>query len=170
MKEITRDSEASSRRRGTPGAGVDALVVAAGTHTCAISLRYVTETMRPLPCDAVAGAPRFVRGLSVIRGMPVPVVDLPVLLDAGERGRTDGRFVTVDLEDRTVALRVDRVLGIWALDPARFDRLPPLLSKGDADAIEAIGVCDERLLVVLRAARILPDDLWPTLQRVEGSP
>ena len=52
------------------------LIVMAGARACAIPLDYVAETMRPLPIEPVAGTPGFVRGVSVIRGAPTPVVDL----------------------------------------------------------------------------------------------
>jgi chemotaxis signal transduction protein len=50
------------------------LVVMVGTRACAIPLHHVAETLRPLPIQSVAGMPNFVRGVSVIRGTPTPVV------------------------------------------------------------------------------------------------
>ena len=70
-------------------------VVMAGTRVCAFPLHYVAETMRPLPIQPVAGTPDCVRGVSVIRGTPTPVVDLKALLDNGENCPSYGRFVTL---------------------------------------------------------------------------
>ena len=60
------------------------LVVTAGAHACAFPLHHVVEIMRPLPIKSVAGTPGFVRGVSVVRGAPTPVVDLKALLENGE--------------------------------------------------------------------------------------
>ncbi|HZE91839.1 MAG TPA: chemotaxis protein CheW, partial [Rhizobacter sp.] len=60
---------------------------------CALPLSHVVETMRPLPTETIAGAPDFVCGLAVIRGAPVPVVDLARLLGATDTQAR--RFVTV---------------------------------------------------------------------------
>ena len=57
------------------------LVVLVGARACAFPLRHVAETLRPLPIKPVAGTPGFVRGVSVIRGTPTPVVDLKALLE-----------------------------------------------------------------------------------------
>jgi chemotaxis signal transduction protein len=62
------------------------LVVMVGTRACAFPLHHVAETMRPLPIQPVAGTPSFVRGVSVIRGTPTPVVDLKALLENSENG------------------------------------------------------------------------------------
>jgi chemotaxis signal transduction protein len=65
-------------------------VVTVGARQCAFPLHLVAETLRPLPIEPVAGTPSFVRGMSVIRGKPTPVVDLKALLDNnhGHRPRT----------------------------------------------------------------------------------
>src|ERR1700704_3300860 len=51
------------------------LLCRAGMHLCAMPLAHVIATMRVLPIEAVSGAPSYVRGLCVIRGAPVAVVD-----------------------------------------------------------------------------------------------
>jgi purine-binding chemotaxis protein CheW len=139
------------------------LIVTTGRHTCAIPLHHISETMRPLPVEPLAGTPRFVRGASVIRGAPTPVVDLGALLERGENGHACGRFVTVKAGVRRVALAVDAVVGVRSLDSARLEELPPLLRDADADLIEAIATSDMQLLVVLRTGRIVPDQVWAVL-------
>jgi purine-binding chemotaxis protein CheW len=139
------------------------LVVMAGARACAIPLHHVAETMRPLPIEPVAGMPGFVRGVSVIRGVPTPVVDLKALLENSGNSATCGRFVTIKLGERQVALSVDGVAGVRTLDPAKLGELPPILRDAATGIIEAIGTRDAQLLVVLRAARMVPDEVWTTL-------
>lgn len=136
------------------------LVVRAGSRVCAIALQHVSEIMRPLPIEAVIGAPTYVRGVSVIRGVPTPVVDLEVLLGGRGGEPVHGRFVTVRCGERRVVLGVGGVVGIRDLASVRLAALPPLLGDLGAERIEAIGAADAGLLVVLRTARIVPDDVW----------
>lgn len=140
-----------------------ALIVRSGARLCAIAIDHVHETMRPLPVDAVAGAPDFVLGLAVIRGVPVPVVDLDALLGGGIAPRTHGRFVTLRLGERRVALAVDEVLGVERIDRTRLAEFPPLLGPAGADRIEALGTLDAQLLVVLRATQVVPAEVWVAL-------
>lgn len=140
-----------------------ALIVTVGRRAYAIGLQHVVETMRPLAIEPISGTPKFVRGVSVIRGAPMPVVDLKALLEDGEHSAAYGRFVTVKVGERRVALAVDGVVGVRNLDPAQIGALPLLLQDIDANLVEAIGTCDAQLLMVLRAARLVPDDVWTTL-------
>jgi purine-binding chemotaxis protein CheW len=150
---------ARSRAETTP-----VLVVAVGSLLCAIPADCVSETMRPLATEPLSATHDFVRGFAVIRGAPVPVVDLEALL-TGERQTVSRRFVTLKLQGRQVALAVERVIGVRQIDRAELRQLPPLLRQVDGeidrDLVEAIGASDAELLLVLRAARLIPDQTPP---------
>jgi purine-binding chemotaxis protein CheW len=135
---------------------------------CALPLEHVEETMRPLPVEAIAGVPSYVLGVSIIRGVPVPVVDTAGLISA-EPG-LPSRFVTIRAGRRHVALAVDAVLEIRPLPAEWLAELPPLLGPDRADAIAALGSLDARLLVVLEATRIVPDSLWATIAERASAP
>jgi purine-binding chemotaxis protein CheW len=135
------------------------LLVRAGSKLCALPLETIDETMRPLPIEPIATAPSFVRGLAVVRGAPLPVIDAAALL-GGECAPGRSRFVTLNVGERRLALAVDAVVGIREIDASLCGSLPSLLSAGDASAIEAIGSLDGELLVVLRSARVVPDAVW----------
>lgn len=154
-------SEPRAPRNGRPGAGsrLGALLVRSGSRLCAIPLHHVVETLRPLPVESLAGAPPFLRGLAVIRGEAVPVVDLGFLLGAGQAAET-GRFVTLTVGDRRIALAVEAVLGLRELDASDLSETPPLLQELDPDLVEAVGALDGQLLLVLRGARLVPEKVW----------
>jgi purine-binding chemotaxis protein CheW len=121
--------------------------------------------MRPLPVEIVGGTPEFVSGLSIIRGVPLPVVDTGSLLGLGKSRPT--RFVTVRAGNRLVALKVDAVLGIRVIPDESLQDLPPLLSDAPAELIAAIGAIDSELVLVLRTARVVPESIWNVIE-LEG--
>lgn len=133
---------------------------------CALPLEQVVETMRPLPIESVAGAPRFVRGLAVIRGAPVPVVDVGWLL--GDADSPGGRLVTLSVGTRRVALAVDSVVGIRALPAGARHALPPLLSAGSSALVSEVGLLDAELLLVLQSSQLLSDLDWAALDAPES--
>jgi purine-binding chemotaxis protein CheW len=139
--------------------GTEVLLVTAGQCTCAIPVSNVSETLRPLPIDAVAGAPEFIMGLSVIRGVPLPVIDLARLLERAETSTSSSRFVTVRVSERRVALAVGAVIGVRSLAAIRLLELPPLLRSARADFIERLGTIDADLVLVLRGSRLVADDV-----------
>ena len=141
-----------------------ALLFRVGSSFGAIALASVVETMRPLPIDPLPDVPSFVLGVAVIRGVLTPVVDGAALL-AIERSPTPfARFVTLQVEGRSIALAVDEVAGIRDL-PDLDASLPPLLRDAADGVVEAIGNLDARLLVVLQNARIVPASVWQAMQR-----
>ncbi len=144
-----------------------ALLCRARTRLCALPLRYVVETMRPLSVVPLAGAPQFVSGISVIRGTPTPVVDLGVLLLPLEPAATT-RLVTLRLGQRTVALALEGVLGVRGL-PDTLASLPPLLGDASTVSVSAVARLDEELLLVLEATRLVPDSVWAALDAEDGA-
>jgi purine-binding chemotaxis protein CheW len=130
--------------------------VASGS--CAFPVQQVIETMRPLGVVPVAGAPPFVRGVAVIRGAAVPVVDVASLMGNAESRPT--RFLTMRGGDRCVALAVDAVVGVREFPSHLASSLPPLLSGTASTLVASIGVLDATLLALLNVARVVPDDVW----------
>jgi purine-binding chemotaxis protein CheW len=153
------------------------LVCRAGPHLHAIPLEHVIESMRVLPIDAISGAPRYVLGLCIIRGSPVPVVDPGLLLNdqllndqlLGDQPTRSRRLVTIRAGRRTIALAVEEVLGIRAIGADTFSQLPSLLRDAAAETIAAIGILDAELLFFLHTARMVPEDLLDRFE-ADGAP
>jgi purine-binding chemotaxis protein CheW len=144
----------------------ESLLFRARGHLCALPLAHVVETMRPLPVEPMAGAPPYVRGLAIIRGAPVPVVDVARLLgeeaarpEAGAPSRPSARYVTLKIAGRAIALAVDGVVGLRSLAVDSLRELPELLRDAEVDAVSSIGTLDSELLLVLRSARLVPPNV-----------
>lgn len=150
-------NSANGKAANESAAREKALIVEVEERVCAVPLANVIETMRPLPIEAISGAPSFVRGVAIIRGIPTPVVDLGAILGMPKESSA-GRFVTVRAGDKQVALIVDAVLGIRGLsESVTVQQLPPLLQGASKDIVETIGTLDEKFLVVLQSAWELPE-------------
>lgn len=106
----------------------------------------------------------FVCGLSVIRGAPVPVVDLGAVIGKVGTGPIS-RWITLRLGERRVALAVEGVLGIRKLEESAIRALPPLLRDANRGLIEAVGTLDSELLMLLEAGRLLPEEVWDALTK-----
>jgi purine-binding chemotaxis protein CheW len=139
------------------------LLCRSNRQSYAIPLENVIEIMRVLPVKAVAGAPAYVRGLSIVRGTPVPVIDVGRLI--GDWETQSGRLVVIKTGARTVALQVDTVIGIRLLDAESFRRLPPLLRNVASNTVDAIGAIDAELLFALRATQLVPENVFAEIDR-----
>jgi purine-binding chemotaxis protein CheW len=147
---------ASEPYRGTPSEGW--LVCDQGACRVAFPRAHVIETMRPLRIDPMSAMPPFVLGLAVVRGAPVPVVDVGLLLGSG--GKAAGRWVTVQVGPRSVAFAVESVAGMQELPADVLEQVPPLLRGAGDGVVASIGALDAQLLVVLEGARLLTEEQW----------
>jgi purine-binding chemotaxis protein CheW len=134
------------------------LIFRTGSHLWALPVGSVVETMRPLPIQPLPDAPPAVLGVALIRGTPTPVVDARAALATEPAAAAPTRFVTLDLGARSVALAVDAVIGVRALPAAAMHAPPPVL-EGDRGPVAALGTADAELLVVLRSAQLVPEDV-----------
>ena len=146
---------AMGRREGQTLTSQHCLICRIETRLCALPLVHVLEVMRPLPLEPIEGAPHFVLGLAVIRGEPMPVVDVAALL-SGEPCPKVRRFVALRVGDRHVALAVAEVLGTRTIERQLLGQTPPLLSHA-APGVEALGTLDGALLATLDSARVLDE-------------
>jgi purine-binding chemotaxis protein CheW len=142
------------------------LVCRIGSHIGALALQHVRETMRPLPVQPVSGAPAFVLGLAVVRGAPAPVVDTCRLLDPSVSCSvlSPARFVSIMLGERCAVLAVDAVLEVRSFARGAMAEIPPLLRGAGTGIISAIGALDAELLLVLEAARLIPQAVWSAVE------
>ncbi len=139
--------------------------MSAGPRLCGLPIDRVIETMRPLPVSPVPGVPPYLRGVAIVRGEPVPVLELAALLgDAAAPPGPGARFVTVRTGDRVAALAVSAVRGVSTLDTAELRHLP-LLADAYAGALDALRARDGDLLLVLGAARLVPDEALAAIDR-----
>ena len=160
--EDTRSSCARSGARRPGLAYVDRyLVCHVGVHACALPLTCVIETMRPQPVETLSGTPGFVLGMSIIRGVAVPVVDAAGLLGSKTKPI---RFVTIRAGSGVAALATGDVMGVRALGDALLERTSPLLGELARDVVTAVAAADRRLVLVLETSRIVPAAVWDLLQ------
>jgi purine-binding chemotaxis protein CheW len=138
------------------------LICRAGALHCALPVSAIVETMRPLAIEPLAGTPDFVLGSAIVRGAVLPVLLLGRLL--GGEVSLPSRLVIVRAGARRVALAVDVVVGFRSMSDAVARSLPPLLSGASSASIAELGVLDGDLLVVLDAARLIPEGLAAAIE------
>jgi purine-binding chemotaxis protein CheW len=143
--------------------GEQAVLVQAGQHLCALPVGAVLETLRPLRLRPLAGAPAGVSGIAVVRGSPVPVVDLAVLVGGAPSASPARRWVMVRCGARAAALAVDSVVGIRALPPGAV--MAPLVAGAAQGALAELRVRDAQLVLVLEASRLVPEGAFEALER-----
>lgn len=145
-------------------AGEMSLVFRAGTLLCALRLDEIIETLRPLAVRPLAGTPAFVLGITIMRGVPAPVVDVARLLGGGEA--EVARFVAVRTERGPLAFATGPVLGIRATGADTTAQHGTLIGGGVSDTLVAgVSTLDAEPLLILQSMRVVPDEVWAAAAR-----
>ena len=142
------------------GAGVVALIFRAGPLLCALDLDEIVETMRPLETRALAGTPSFVRGITVLRGVPTPVIDVSRLLGGAATTEQPDRYLAVRSERGAVALATGEILGIRTVEAEPTGGHPALLGGRSTRLVAGVGILGTEPLLLLQSMRAVPDEVW----------
>ena len=122
----------------------------------------------PLPVQALAGTQPFVRGISIMRGAPTPVVDVALLLSG--HPATVSRFVAVRTGRGPVALACGEVLGIRPVgDTGATRAYSALLGGVPMRLVAAVGRYESGPLLVLQSTRVLEDEIWAAVAPVDAT-
>lgn len=119
----------------------------------------VAEVLRPLPIEPLSELPIFIKGISIIREVPVPVIDMGLLFGISST-QSPSRLIVLNLPERRVALTADEVIGIKEIEPTFLQDALPILGKVRSEIVSAIGVMDSRLLVTLKGGHIVSEEVW----------
>jgi chemotaxis signal transduction protein len=71
--------------------------------------------------------------------------------------------VAIDVDDRTIGLAVDAVIGVRDIEHDALHHLSPLLEGACGGAIIAVGALGAELLFVLQDSALVPASLWGLL-------
>jgi purine-binding chemotaxis protein CheW len=143
------------------------VLLRAKSWVCAFGIEDAIEIMRPRPIQALAGAPGFVRGLAIVRGAMLPVLDLAALLGAGPTEGW-GRFLVARSGPRQIALAVDEFMGVSWIDPSLLANVPPLLHGALPEDVHKLGTLDGHGLALLQTGKLVPEDVWKNIA-VQGA-
>jgi purine-binding chemotaxis protein CheW len=138
-------------------AGALSLVFRAGSLLCALRLDDVIETMRPLVVRPLAGTPAYVRGVTIVRGVPMPVIDVARLV--GSEQAEVSRFLAVRTERGAIALATGPVLGIRANEPESLGPHSALFVRS-SPLVAGVSTIDAEPLLLLQSMRVVPDEVW----------
>ena len=102
-------------------------------------------------------SPDYVRGVINLRGSVLPVIDLAVRLGLPASEPEDRNvIIVVDVDSRSMGLRVDAVSDILMLTPDQLQPPPDVATSLDVRFVKALTVLEERLVRVLDLSLVLP--------------
>lgn len=134
------------------------LIFFLGNELYGIEIRYITEIIGIQPITVVPDMPKYVKGVTNLRGKIIPVMDARLLFKKEDRKYDDRTCIIVlDMNDISTGLIVDNVSEVITIADEDIAP-PPDLNKGGLKYIKGIGKANGDAKLLLDCQRILSED------------
>ena len=137
---------------------VDLTAFEVGHEAYVVDIMRVKEILRMQPLIQVRYGPRFVEGVINLHGTVVPVIDLRRRFGFSPADDRRARILVVNVEDRSVGLIVDQVLGVVRVNKSELQSVPGFTAH---DTIPfCLGFClkNNRSYILLNVKALLISD------------
>ena len=141
--------------------GSEFLVFTLGEEEYGIDILKVQE-IRGYDADAVtriANVPPFIKGVTNLRGIIVPIVDLRIKFNLGSVEYNEQTVVIIlNLDRRVVGIVVDGVSDVLMLNAGQVRPAPEFGATLSTEYLTGLGTVDERMLILVDIEKLMTSD------------
>lgn len=160
-------SDSDKQLSGDNG-GNEFLVFTLGNEEYGIEILKVQEIRGYDRVTRIANTPDFIAGVTNLRGVIVPIVDLRVKFTLGSAEFDQNTVVIVLSLDsgRVVGIVVDGVSDVLALNAAQIKPAPEYTVTLSTQYLLGLGSLDERMLILVDIEKLLNSEEMELIERV----
>jgi purine-binding chemotaxis protein CheW len=146
------------------------LVFSLGDEEYAVDILKVQEIRGYENVTRIANVPEFIKGVTNLRGVIVPIIDLRLKfhLDKVEYGGQTV-VIVVNVDDRIVGIVVDGVSDVMSLSPDQIKPAPEFGVTLSSDYLSGIGSLEDRMLVLVDIEKLLTHEEMQLVERTAES-
>ncbi|HAF52876.1 MAG TPA: chemotaxis protein CheW [Leclercia adecarboxylata] len=139
--------------------GQEFLVFTLGDEEYGIDILKVQEIRGYDQVTRIANTPDFIKGVTNLRGVIVPIVDLRVKFSQGELEYDDNTVVIVlNLGQRVVGIVVDGVSDVLSLTAEQIRPAPEFAVTLSTEYLTGLGALGDRMLILVNIEKLLNSD------------
>lgn len=107
----------------------------------------------------IANVPSFVKGVTNLRGVIVPIVDLRIKFDLAEVSYDHQTVVIIlNLGNRVVGIVVDGVSDVLVLQSSQISDSPQFGTAFSTEYLNGIGTIDDRMLILVDIEKLMTSE------------
>jgi purine-binding chemotaxis protein CheW len=139
--------------------GQEFLVFTLGDEEYGIDILKVQEIRGYDQVTRIANTPSFIKGVTNLRGVIVPIVDLRVKFSQGDVEYNDNTVVIVlNLGQRVVGIVVDGVSDVLSLTAEQIRPAPEFAVTLSTEYLTGLGALGDRMLILVNIEKLLNSD------------
>lgn len=136
---------------------VELLSFRIGDNEYSVDIMRVREIRGWTRATSLPHAPDYVRGVINLRGAVLPVIDLATRLGLPADEPNDRNvIIVVDVEGRSVGLRVDAVSDILTFARSELQAPPEMSADPGHTFVQSLTILDGRLIRILDLPNVVP--------------
>jgi len=129
-----------------------------GEEEYAVPILTIQEIIKPISWTRVPQTPAYILGVFNLRGSVIPLIDLRVKFGLRSKNHNDEtRFFVLKQGDDVAGFVIDRLTMAIRIKKQDIGPAPDTLA-GDESMIEGVGKQDDRILTILKVAKLLERD------------
>jgi len=126
-----------------------------GNELYGVDIASVESIIKMQAITAVPHAPQFVEGVTNLRGIILPVIDLRNRFGLTQIEATkDSRIIVVSLDGTKLGMVVDAVSEVLSIPEGTIEPPSPLVSTVDTAFIQGIAKLDGRLVILVNLEKV----------------
>ena len=157
------------QNRRAEDTGSEFLVFTLGDEEYCIPILKLQEIRGYDACSVtrIANVPGFIKGVTNLRGVIVPIVDLRMKFNLG-RVEYNAQTVVIilNLQERVVGIVVDGVSDVLMLNRAQISQAPEFGAMLSAEYLTGLGTIDERMLILVDIERLMTSEEMALVEKV----
>ncbi|MBT9431190.1 chemotaxis protein CheW [Candidatus Sodalis endolongispinus] len=140
-------------------AGEEFLVFTLGSEEYGIDILKVQEIRGYDQVTRIANTPAFIKGVTNLRGVIVPIVDLRIKFAQSDISYNDNTVVIVlNLQQRVVGIVVDGVSDVLSLSAEQIRTAPQFAVTLATEYLTGLGSLEDRMLILVDIERLLTSE------------
>ncbi len=145
------------------------LVFSLGDEEYAVDILKVQEIRGYESVTRIANAPDFIKGVTNLRGVIVPIVDLRIKFRLEHTGYgPETVVIVVNVGGRVIGMVVDGVTDVMTLTPEQIRPAPEFGVTLSSDFLSGLGSVDDRMLVIVDIEKLLTSGEMALVEEVRA--
>lgn len=115
----------------------------------------------------IANVPSFIKGVTNLRGIIVPIVDLRIKFNLGKVEYNEQTVVIIlNLDRRVVGIVVDGVSDVLMLNSTQIRPAPEFGATLSTEYLTGLGTIDDRMLILVDIEKMMTSDEMALVEKV----
>lgn len=149
----------TENKKANDNHGNEYLVFTLGNEEYGIEILKVQEIRGCERVTRLANTPEFITGVTNLRGVIVPIVDLRIKFDlAGVEINEKTVVIVLSLAQRVVGIVVDGVSDVLSLNADEIKPAPDFSVTLSTDYLLGLGSVDERMIILVDIEKLLTSE------------